>query len=129
MAAQFNLVQESLSARRAVPAGERSAPTVAPWERFSVKLRRLRRRRGLTLEQVAHALDVSKPTVWAWENGKCRPLPNRMAAIAEVLGADVAELHEISSPDGPDEVIEICRQRIAAAYQVSSASVRILVEL
>ena len=50
------------------------------WE---LRLNHLRRERGMTLAQVASALGVSKPTVWAWEKGKARPLPERIAAIAE----------------------------------------------
>ena len=73
---------------RADPAALPVGPALeAPPEPLGVKLNRLRRERGLTLAQVATVLGVSKPTVWAWEKGKAKPLPDRIAAIADVLGA------------------------------------------
>lgn len=122
MSSQSNLVQ--------VPIAAHSLQTVMARESFGVRIGRMRRRRGLTLEHVANALGVSKPTVWAWEKGKCRPQPARIAAIAELLGAEVDDLDVTPlSTDSVQEVIENCRQRIASACGTSSAAVRILVEL
>lgn len=99
-------------------------------EVFGLNLRRLRRGRGLTLAHVADAVGVSKPSVWAWENGKCRPHPARIDRIAAVLGAQPEDLAELppASLDAAD-VIEDCRRRIARACGTESGSVRILVEL
>src|ERR1700712_1358254 len=47
-------------------------------ESFEVRLQRLRKERGLTLGQLAARLGVSKPTVWAWEHGRARPVEGRM---------------------------------------------------
>lgn len=96
---------------------------------LGAKLNRLRRERGLTLAQIAEALDVSKPTVWAWEKGKAKPLPERIGAIADVLGVSAEELSE-SSERGPGAaLVEDCRQRLAAAYGVPPQSIRIMVDL
>jgi transcriptional regulator with XRE-family HTH domain len=56
------------------------------------KLHRLRKERGMTLGDLATALNVSKPTVWAWEHDKAQPLPDRVADIARSLGAEPDEL-------------------------------------
>ena len=68
------------------PAAASSAPRVLSKKSIGTglgpQLNRLRRERSLTLEQVANALGVSKPTVRAWEKGKARPLPERISAIA-----------------------------------------------
>ncbi|MEO1221190.1 MAG: helix-turn-helix domain-containing protein, partial [Pseudomonadota bacterium] len=77
------------------------------------KLNQLRRERSLTLEQVANALGVSKPTVWAWEKGKAKPLPERIAAIAEVLGVSESELLSSGQQDKSGNLVEECRLRIA----------------
>ena len=64
-------------------------PTLSPRgpvEALGTRLNRLRREAGLTLADVAAALGVSKPTVWAWEKGKARPLPERLGAIAGARG-------------------------------------------
>jgi len=96
---------------------------------LGIRLNRLRRERGLTLAQVAAKLGVSKPTVWAWEKGKARPLPERVAAIANVLGVDEEDLNA-SSPDGQGgAVVEECRSRIAAQYRADPRNVRIMIEV
>jgi transcriptional regulator with XRE-family HTH domain len=100
-----------------------------PPEPLGMRLNRLRRERGMTLAQVAAALDVSKPTVWAWEKSKARPLPERIAAIAEILGVDEDDLDD--DPKYPENtaLVEDCRSRIAAAYGTHPSRVRILIEV
>jgi len=93
------------------------------------KLNRLRRERSLTLEQVANALGVSKPTVWAWEKGKARPLPERIAPIAEVLGVSEAELTGALDEPASTGLVEECRVRIASEYGISPEYVRIMIEV
>jgi transcriptional regulator with XRE-family HTH domain len=94
------------------------------------RLNRLRREAGLTLADVAAALSVSKPTVWAWEKGKARPLPERLDAIAATLGVTRDAL-----ADGPEatgvvaSIIEDYRKRIADACGTTPAAVRIMIEL
>ena len=65
----------------------------APPESLGSRLQRLRKERGLTLAQLGDRLEVSKPTVWAWEKGKARPIESRVGAIAEVLGVSVPTVH------------------------------------
>ena len=93
------------------------------------RLNTLRRERGLTLAQVAHALGVSKPTVWAWEKDKARPLPERIDAIAAVLGVTSADLSEVAQGTPGAALIDECRQRIAAQFGADPASIRISIEL
>jgi transcriptional regulator with XRE-family HTH domain len=99
-------------------------------EALGPRLNRLRREAGLTLADVAAALGVSKPTVWAWEKGKARPLPERLDAIAAALGIAPEELAESTSTAGEaSTVIEDCRTRIAAACGTAPSSVKIMIEL
>ena len=104
-------------------------PAVGALEPFGTRLNRLRRERSLTLAQVADALDVSKPTVWAWEKGKARPLPERIGAIAEALGVSADDLAEGNETDQGRNIVEDCRQRIAAAYSADPRSIRIMIEV
>lgn len=93
------------------------------------KINRLRRERGLTLEQVANALGVSKPTVWAWEKGKAKPIPERIEGIAEVLGVSVLDLSG-DDPDGSHEsLLAQCRLSIASEYGIEADRVRIMIEV
>lgn len=105
-----------------------------PWgaqgaDTLGVRLNRLRRERGLTLAQVAASLGVSKPTVWAWEKGKARPIPERLTAIAKVLGVSATELAETAVQKEGAALVEECRQRIATAYGTQAQRVRIVIEL
>lgn len=103
-----------------VPGGEALGP----------QLNRLRREAGLTLADVASALGVSKPTVWAWEKGKARPLPERLDAIAAALGVNVEALAPVSDTgDDIGAIIEQCRHRIAEVCGTRSDAVRIMIEL
>ncbi|QUL37578.1 helix-turn-helix domain-containing protein [Erythrobacter sp. JK5] len=98
-------------------------------EPLGIKLNRLRRERGMTLAQVAAQLDVSKPTVWAWEKGKARPLPDRIDAIAAALGVPAAELGEAAPDRHAAAVVEECRIRIATACGTEPQNVRIMIEV
>ena len=98
-------------------------------EPFGSKLKRLRRERGMTLANVADALGVSKPTVWAWEKGKARPVPNRLEAIAEVLGVPESELSDASQSGEVAAIVEECRIRIAAASGADVRQIRIMIEV
>lgn len=79
-----------------------------------MRINRLRREAGMTRADVALRLGVSKPTVWAREKGKARPLPERMAAIAEALGAAPEDLTEADSHNADTAaLIAECCGRIA----------------
>lgn len=99
-------------------------------ESLGVRLNRLRREARLTLADVAATLGVSKPTVWAWEKGKARPLPERLDAIAAALGVTPEALTETRAPRGEvGALIEDCRHRIAEACGTQPEAVRIFIEL
>lgn len=97
---------------------------------FGHRLQRLRKARGMTLAQVAEQLGVSKPTVWAWEQGRSRPVGNRIDPLAEALGVTRGELY----PESDDQsllhdVLARARAEIAAAAGVGPDKIRILIEL
>lgn len=96
---------------------------------FGARLQRLRKLRGISQSHVASQLGVSKPTVWAWEHDKARPIDARIADLAEVLGVTSAEL--ISGDGAPiaDDIVSRSRERIASAYGTSPDKVEIWVKL
>ena len=97
---------------------------------FGHKLNKLRRDRGMTLADVAKALGVSVPTIWAWEKGKARPMPERMDAIAAAFGVSLRDLTEVHKVDAEvDALIEECRNRIASAFNIAPTAVRVMIDL
>lgn len=101
----------------------------APGVGLGKKLEQSRKSLGLTLAQVADQLGVSKPTVWAWEKGKARPVEERFAAIAKVLGLSPEELASAQQPGGVSRLLQSSREEIARALGVDARSVRILIEI
>ena len=99
-------------------------------DNFGHRLQRLRKQRGLTLAQVAERLGVSKPTVWAWEQGRSRPVGNRIDPLAEALGVSRVDLYP--DADGHavlhDLLIRV-RAEVAAAAGASPDKIRISIEL
>ena len=102
---------------------------LVPDESFGLRLQRLRKERGLTQAQVAAELGVSKPTVWAWEQGRARPVESRIDTLAKVLGVDRASL--LAGPDlsALSELLARSREQIAAAFGTGVENVRIMIEL
>jgi len=98
-------------------------------EPFGTRLQRLRKERRLTLADIASQLGVSKPTVWAWEQGKARPVDSRMDALAAALGVQRAELSPGEMGSSLRELIGRSREQIARAVGVGPDKVRIMIEL
>ena len=103
--------------------------TAASGDGLGARINRLRREAGLTLADVAATLGVSKPTVWAWEKGKARPLPERLDAIAAALGVESDVLAAAPASREIEGLIADCRARIAEACGTSPQAVRIMIEL
>lgn len=124
---------EPLSTAALSAAQLRSAPLgdggegLALGEDFGARLHRLRTERKLSLGDIAERLGVSKPTVWAWEHGKSRPVERRLAGLAEALGVTPGGLEPATA--GPPEAVERGRRQIAEAYGVEPSRVRIMIEL
>lgn len=59
---------------------------------FGQTLRKLRKDRGMTQEQLAQRLHVTRQTVSYWENGRTQPDYGMLARIAAELGVPVAAL-------------------------------------
>lgn len=97
-------------------------------EAFGARLRRMRKERGLSLSQISEHLGVSKPTVWAWEQGRTRPVEGRIEALAQILGVPAERLfsHSVSLEA---DVVARAREQIAGVLGVAPDKIRITVEL
>ena len=59
---------------------------------FNEKLQELRKQRGLTQEELAQALYVSRTAISKWESGRGYPNIESLKAIAKFFGATIDEL-------------------------------------
>ena len=59
---------------------------------FSQKLQQLRKQRGLTQEELAERLYVSRTAVSKWESGRGLPSIDSLKVISKVLGVTIDEL-------------------------------------
>lgn len=96
---------------------------------FGARLQRLRKTRGISQAHVASRLGVSKPTVWAWEHDKARPVGSRIEDLADVLGVGSAELLAGGGTSEAESLVARSRERLAAAFGTSPEKVKIWVEL
>ena len=96
---------------------------------FGKRIEQLRKTRGLTLADVAEELGVSKPTVWAWEKGKARPIEDRIPALAEILQVAPSDLLARSMAPNLAEAVLAARKSIAFACGVDPNKVRIMIDL
>lgn len=98
-------------------------------EAFGARLQRLRVRAGLNQAEIADRMNVSAPAVSGWEKGRARPKHGRMAALAEILGVQTAELLGDHAPEELHDLIDRSRRQIALAMGTSEDKVRIIIEL
>lgn len=70
--------------------------TTTPSESFGQRLRRLRKNKGLTQEELAFKVEISLMTLRRWENGNSTPRTEEVRKLAEALGVPQAELLETS---------------------------------
>ena len=111
---------------RSAAAPQAAAP---PGETLAVRLTQLRKQRGLTLAAVAAQLGVSKPTVWAWEQGRARPTPERMTRIAALYGIGETRLASGRDDNAMGDILAQARLQVAQAFGVEPGKVRIMIEL
>ena len=63
-------------------------------------IRQKRQARGLSQEQLAQQLEVSRQAVAKWESGKSRPRAELLPKLAKLFGCSIEEL---LVPDGPEK--------------------------
>lgn len=98
-------------------------------ETLGERIQRLRKLRGFTQGELAQRLGVSKPTVWAWEQGRARPIEDRLAAIADVLGVSAEDLRPDRIVPGLTDLVARCREQIAMAVETTPDKIRIMIDL
>ncbi|MBR4627494.1 MAG: helix-turn-helix transcriptional regulator [Ruminococcus sp.] len=70
---------------------------------FNNKLYELRKQKGLSQEELANRLNVSRQTVSKWEVGDSTPDMEKLAAISELFGISLDELVLDKKPEPAPE--------------------------
>ena len=76
---------------------------------------RYRGERGLSQQELADLLQVTRQTVSRWESGKSRPQPGQIASICAALHIDVRTLDDLPPDAQPDGGRDLARGEDAAA--------------
>lgn len=98
-------------------------------QRFGANLKRLRIARGLSQADLAAALELSAPAISGWEKGRAKPKPDRLTALASLLGVPVSQLLVEMASEPYDDLIHQGRERIARATGASPDKIRIFIEV
>lgn len=72
-----------------------------------LRIKETRLAKGLTQEDVAERIGLSRSYLAQLENGTRQLTPRKQAAIAEALGVDPTNLVDFSAPDKDDETLLI----------------------
>lgn len=78
-------------------------------------IRKFRKEKGITQEQLANCLGISPPAVNKWENGNSYPDIMLLAPLARALGTDVDTLLSFREELTEKEINEMAEEVIAAA--------------
>lgn len=82
---------------------------------FREMIIRYRGERGLSQQELADLLQVTRQTVSRWESGKSRPQPGQIASICAALHIDVRTLDDLPPDAQPDGGRDLARGEDAAA--------------
>jgi transcriptional regulator with XRE-family HTH domain len=113
--------------RSAVTSEENQTP--GREESFGARLHRLRKEQGLSQSDIANRLGVSKPTVWAWEQGRAKPIGSRIATLAQALGVSEQQLTAVHERSSLDAVMARAREEVSQAFGVRVEQVKITIEI
>lgn len=58
-------------------------------EKFHEKLKVLRKKKGLTQQEVADLVHVDRVRITNWENGKCKPNYEKLEKLADFFGVSL----------------------------------------
>lgn len=72
---------------------------------MKIRIKELRTAEGISQEELARRLDMSRPYLAQIENGSRNLSTKRQAEIARALGVDATEIVDFDAPDKEDEEI------------------------
>ena len=79
---------------------------------FNNKLYELRKQKGLSQEELAGRLNVSRQTVSKWEVGESAPDMDNLVSISELFGVSLDELVLDKTPEKEQPSVQVLRSEL-----------------
>lgn len=110
-----------------MPRNSRSLADVTAYNKshYGDTLCEFRRRKGLTQQQLAQALGISKNIVTHWEAGRVRPDINLLPALCDALGITLAEFFRLPLREG---ALSVRETQLLSAYRALSSRDKLVLE-
>ena len=91
------------------------------------RIRAARLAQRMSLDHLARALGVSKPSAWAWERDRARPKNDKLETMAAILKVAIDDLDPRPLAFFTlSDVVSDCRERIAHSAGISPENVTIV---
>jgi transcriptional regulator with XRE-family HTH domain len=119
----------SAAALKGEPLRASPAAATAADDRLPARIRRLRQRRGWSLESLARRLGVSRQTIWYWESGRNKPGGENLGRLARLLGPDEEGVPMARPATDLAALIRAHKSEIAAWAGTTGEKVRITIEI
>ena len=87
---------------------------------------KIRRQKGKTQEELAHALSINTTTLSRWENGHFEPKASMLKEMCEVLGCTESELLNGQSPDDWELRVLVNKKGVETLDMTTSKSSAVL---
>ena len=79
---------------------------------FNNKLYELRKQKGLSQEELAGRLNVSRQTISKWEVGESAPDMDNLVSISELFGVSLDELVLDKTPEKEQPSVQVVRSEL-----------------
>jgi transcriptional regulator with XRE-family HTH domain len=92
------------------------------------RIAHFRKREGLSLDEVAGELGVSRQAVWYWETGRSKPRPNALRELAAVLGSSEAELTGVGQESSFSRLVREAKDTLGTYLGIPPGDIRVVIE-
>lgn len=78
--------------------------------------------KGITKEELARRVGVSKRTLTRWEHGQNRPRPSHLTALAKALGCNVSDLETVNTLSDARRAAGLSQRAFAERVNIPAGS-------
>lgn len=112
---------------KALHDAETAEPPFSATPDFPRRLHELRTASGMSLDDVASVLGVSKQTIWYWEKGRNLPSPHHLVTLNQVFSGEGAGPTPVSAATPVAALFDKVRTEISAALGIDEKCIEICI--